>query len=95
MGMAHEWPAVRLGGVAPAINRTVSASFTLASVANAATFVAVVTSPSGAQTTVTCSSSPCSVSADARQGAHVVQWQYRGTGGQILAQSDPVVVTVQ
>jgi hypothetical protein len=95
MGMAHEWPAVRLGGVAAPVNRTVSTSFSLAAVANAASFVAVVTLPSGAQNTVTCTSSPCSVIADARQGSPVVEWQYRGSGGQVLAQSDPVVVTVQ
>jgi hypothetical protein len=95
VGMAHQWPAVRLGGVAPAANRTVSVSFKLASVANAASFVAVITSPDGAQNTVACSSSPCAVSADARQGSPVIQWQYLGGAGQVLAQSDPVAVTMQ
>ena len=95
MGMSHEWPAVRLGGVAPAIDRTVTTSFNLASVRNATSFAAVVTLPNGAQSTATCSSSPCSFTADARQGSPVVQWQYRGAAGQILAQSDPIAIAVQ
>jgi hypothetical protein len=95
MGMAHQWPAMRLGGVSAPVNRTVSASFNLASVADATSFAAVVTLPSGAQSTVTCSTSPCLVSADARQGSPVVQWRYLGAGGQILAQSDPIAMTVQ
>jgi len=95
MGMAHQWPAMRLGGVSSPVNRTVSASFNLGSVAHATSFAAVVTLPSGAQSTATCSTSPCSVSADARQGSPVVQWRYLGAGGQILAQSDPLVMTVQ
>jgi hypothetical protein len=95
MGMAHQWPAMRLGGVSSPVNRTVTASFNLGSVANATGFAAVVTFPSGAQSTVTCSTSPCSVSADARQGSPVVQWRYLGAGGRILAQSDPAVMTVQ
>jgi hypothetical protein len=95
MGMAHQWPAVRIGGVAPAANRTLKIGFNPANVPNSAGVVAVVTLPSGAQTTYTCPSSPCSVIADVRQGSPVVQWQYVGSGGQILAQSEPITVVVQ
>jgi hypothetical protein len=95
MGMAHQWPAVRIGGVAPVASRTLKVGFNLGNVPNSTGMVAVVTLPSGAQTTYTCSSSPCSVVADARQGSPVVQWQYVGSGGQVLAQSDPITVTAQ
>ena len=95
MGMAHQWPAARLGGVSPAINRRLTMSFSLSTVPNATGFVAVVTLPSGAQSTYNCPSSPCAVNADARQGSPVVQWRYVGAGGQALAQSDPVTVAVQ
>ncbi|MGA2184806.1 MAG: hypothetical protein ABSH47_17440 [Bryobacteraceae bacterium] len=95
MGMAHQWPAVRIGGVAPVATRALQIGFNLANVPNSTGIVAVVTLPSGAQTTYTCPSSPCSVIADARQGSPVVQWQYVGSGGRILAQSDPITVTVQ
>jgi len=89
MGMTHEWPALRLGGVSPAVNRTLTMSFNLSSVPNATSFVAVVTLPDGAQSTYACSLSPCSITADARQGSPIIQWRYVGAGGVILAQSDP------
>jgi hypothetical protein len=95
MGMAHQWPAVRLGGVTPPKNRMATAGFNLASVPNAVSVAALVTQPSGAKSTVACPSSPCLVPADARQGSPVVQFQYLGARGQILAQSDPVIATIQ
>jgi hypothetical protein len=95
MGMAHQWPAVRMGGVAPAANRTLKIGFNLSNVPNATGVMATVTLPSGAVTTYNCPSSPCSVAADARQGSPVVQWQYTGSGGQILAQSDPITLVAQ
>ena len=85
--MAHQWPAARVGGVAPPSNRSVSIDFdpTLS-----ASVQIVVTAPSGAISTYPCgSSSPCSVTVDDRQGSHWAQTQYLSVSGKVLSQSDP------
>jgi len=86
MGMAHQWPAVRLGGVAPAIDRSVSVNFSLASVPNATQFQIILTKPSGAQIVQACPTSPCIITGDARQGAHLMRWQYLDGSARVLAQ---------
>jgi hypothetical protein len=96
IGMSHQWPAVRLGGVAPAVNRSVYVGYKLSSVTNAASFQIILTTPSGKTTTVTCSSSPCLVTSDARQGAHLMTLQYlNATPAVILQTVQPLVITVQ
>lgn len=96
VGMSHQWPAVRLGGVAPAVNRGIAVAFKLASVASAVTFQIVMTAPSGSQTTIACPSSPCVVTADARQGAHLMQLQYLNASSKVVAQSSQAIpVAVQ
>jgi hypothetical protein len=90
VGMAHQWPAARVGGVAPPSNRSVSIDFdpTLS-----ASVQIVVTAPSGAVSTYPCgSSSPCSVTVDDRQGSHWAQTQYLSVNGKVLSQSDPVLL---
>ena len=72
IGMSHQWPAARLGGVAPTVNRTLSVGYSLALEPNAVTVIVTLTSPAGAVTSTTCTSSPCAVTADARQGAHIL-----------------------
>lgn len=82
MGFCFAWPAAREGGVAPAQTRTLLRTFTLPSGAADAQFI--ITAPSGAQTTTTCTVSPCSVTMDARQGQHRLQVRYRTGGGASL-----------
>ena len=94
MGMAHQWPAVRLGGVEPAIDRSISVNFNLASVPNATQFQITLTKPSGAQIVQACPTSPCIITGDARQGAHLMRWQYLDGSGRVLAQSDPTIIAV-
>jgi hypothetical protein len=95
VGMSHRWPAVRLGGVQAPRPRTVLISVRLADVASAARVNVLVTAPSGAQTNFTCSSEPCAITVDDRQGAHWYQIQYLSTGGTVLAQSQPTLLTIQ
>lgn len=95
MGMAHQWPAVRLGGVAPTVNRTIPVAFNLTSVPNASKVTVIVTAPSGAVQRVTCSNSPCLVTGDARQGNHLIQVQYLGTGNAVLAIGEQQIAVVQ
>jgi hypothetical protein len=94
MGMAHQWPAARLGGVAPAIDRSISVNFSFASVPNATQFQIILTKPSGAQIVQACPTSPCIITGDARQGAHLMRWQYLDGSARVLAQSDPTIIAV-
>jgi hypothetical protein len=95
MGMAHQWPAVRLGGVAPAANRSLQVGFNLAGIPGASSVVITATAPSGAKTVTACTSSPCSVIADARQGTYLVQLQYLSPGSRPLALGSPMQMVVQ
>lgn len=85
----------RLGGVAAAVNRTLWVSFNVAGVPHATQARVTLTQPSGVTVTQTCSTSPCAVQADARQGNHVAQLVYLSAGGQTLATGDPMIVVVQ
>lgn len=84
----------RLGGLQPQLNRTIFIGFNLASVPNAARVNVTLTEPSGTKVSATCTSSPCAVTADARQGDHLVQLTYLSASGAALAVQDPASVTV-
>jgi hypothetical protein len=91
IGMAHQWPAARLGGVAPAQIRTVYLNF---SARPAASAQAVVTAPSGAVTTYNCTlNAPCAVSVDDRQGSHWFLIRYLSESGKVLSSSEPDLIT--
>ncbi len=92
IGMAHQWPAARLGGVAPPKPRTVYISFNQ-SLGSSAQIT--ITAPSSAQSVVQCGNvSPCAVTVDDRQGAHWFQVQYLSGSGAVVAQSDPDLLSV-
>lgn len=94
MGFAHQWPAARLGGVSPVQPQDVSINFDLESIAGAVSVRVAVTAPSGALSEAFCTSSPCTVTMDRRQGAHWVQIEYRNGAGQVLSRSEPDLVSV-
>jgi hypothetical protein len=87
IGASWRWPAQRLGGVQPAQPRSVFVGFDLGSVHAAASVEIVVTAPSGAKTTYSCSSSPCEVTVDDRQGSHLYRMSYLSPRGEVLAES--------
>jgi len=91
MGMAHQWPAVRLGGVAPPKYRQVSLQIKPGAAAvKARTWV---TAPSGAVKSYDCASlATCDVTVDDRQGAHWYVVQYLSAAGAIVSQSDPSLI---
>ena len=95
LGQAASWPAVRVGGVAPADNRDIPVAFNLASIPNATKVTVTLISPNGTAQSVTCNSSPCSVTGDARQGNHLIQLQYKSAGNVVLATGEQQVATVQ
>ena len=94
IGMSHQWPAVRLGGVQPPIPVTPSIAMDLGAVAGAASALIKVTEPSGAVAFYTCTASPCNVQADARQGAPWVQILYVDSLGHTLRQSRPEILSL-
>lgn len=89
IGMAHQWPAARLGGVAAPQIRKVSVPF---SASSASGVQMVVTAPSGAQQKYHCSVSPCSVSVDDRQGSHWITTNYLSSSGQVLSSSAATLI---
>jgi len=90
VGMAHQWPAVRLGGVAPPQPRTVT--LPLSTPAGLSAQV-VVTAPSGANATFPCGvSSSCQITVDDRQGTHWYQIDYLSPAGAVEQQLPPALV---
>jgi hypothetical protein len=61
--------------------------FDLASVRSAARVEIVVTAPSGAKATYSCTSSPCELTVDDRQGSHVYRMSYLSQSGHVLTRS--------
>jgi len=89
MGMSHQWPAVRLGGVAQARFRKVNLEVKQGV---AAKTQISVTAPSSAVTIFACAASPCEVTVDDRQGTHWYRVQYLSEDDKIVSQSDPVLL---
>lgn len=94
IGMSHQWPAVRLGGVQPAVPSNPAITFDLGSVAGAVSARITVTQPSSATTAWVCTTSPCSVTVDQRQGAHWYVIEYLDAGGAVLSRSTPDLLAV-
>ena len=95
-GDYSEWPALRLGGVASTTSRQIYIGFSLASVANAAKVVAVVTAPDGTSTSTSCATSPCVVTVPrADQPGYSIQTQYQSAAGVVLASSSQPVMETQ
>ena len=88
VGMSHRWPAIRVGGVLPPAPRRILIGLVSGAISNAASAQIVVTAPSGAQTMFSCSGSPCEVTVDDRQGAHLYRIQYLSEEGRVLSQTD-------
>jgi len=95
IGMGHQWPAVRLGGVSPPILLTSQVGINMGAVPSAVSARITVTQPSSAQIQYNCSNSPCEIMIDRRQGAHWYQIAYLDISGKVLAQSDPSLIELQ
>jgi hypothetical protein len=96
MGMAHQWPGARLGGVTPAVPRTLMLDIDLAAVPSATQFRVTFIEPSGKSVVTVCAASPCALAGDARQGTHLATVEYLSAGSAVLASSsEPLPVIVQ
>ena len=90
MGMAHQWPAVRLGGPAAPLARKVNLEVTQGI---AAKVRITVTEPSGRTTIFACGDySVCPVTVDDRQGDHLYQVQYLSADGMVTSKSKPQLI---
>ena len=83
------------GGLAAVVNRTILSAFNLSAVPNATQARLTLTKPDGSTVQATCSSSPCSVIADARQGTHLLQIAYLSGTGAILALGEQTRIRVE
>jgi hypothetical protein len=95
IGMSHQWPAARIGGVLPPLPRTLEVSCNISSVANATKCRVTLTKPDGSIVTNTCTSSPCAVTADAREGDHLLKVDYLSASGAVLSSGAQTIVPVQ
>lgn len=87
-GGVSNWLGARLGGLVPPDIVSVRVTFRLADVAGAIQARVSVLSPSGATTQTTCTTSPCAVTVDRRQGTHAYTTEYLSAGGAVLARSE-------
>ena len=92
MGMAHQWPAARLGGVMAAQIYATYLGHHLGSVSGATVAAVTVTAPSGAVTTTTCTGQ-CYFTIDRRQGDHWAQVSYLDSMGATVSQDPAVLVS--
>lgn len=92
MGMAHQWPAVRLGGVAAPSYR--QAAVPVKPNETAAKVQVAVTAPSGAVKVYQCASpvTECEVTVDDRQGAHWYRVQYLSAESKVIAEAAPALI---
>jgi hypothetical protein len=94
-GFVATLPAARQGGVQPEIPITVSITLpSMDSIADIAEIRILITQPSGKQTEVRCTGSPCEVPLDARQGTHWIQRSYYSSTGALLSSSEPELIEV-
>jgi len=90
----NSWPAVRLGGVAPPDPRTLIETCNISSVVNAVKCRITLTKPDGSTVTNTCTSSPCPITADGRQGDHLLKVDYLSASDAVLNPGDPAPIRV-
>jgi hypothetical protein len=89
LGGGAQWPAARLGGVAPPQLETISVPVNLVLLQNGTQVRVTVTRPTGISSTVVCSSSPCEVTVDSRMGVHQIQIDYLNSSGAVISAGNP------
>lgn len=90
MGMAHQWPAIRLGGVSPLVSGSTYIGYDLSEVIGAVETRVTVTSPNGKIDVYVCGT-PCEITVDRRQGMVWARMEYLDGGGGVLAQGNILV----
>jgi hypothetical protein len=83
-GDTEAWPGFRIGGVQQIVVQGKAVPVDFASVPGAVKARLKATAPSGETVETECSSSPCTVNVDRRQGEYLVDIQYLSRDGKVL-----------
>jgi len=94
-GQGAQWPSARNGGVTPPDLVSFTRSFSLAAVLHAVSVNMRIKQPSGVETVTNCTVSPCSLTADRREGSVYIQTDYLNGSSQVIASGSPVRYTFQ
>jgi hypothetical protein len=89
VGADWSWAATRLGGLRPPIPRVVQVSLDFQTASQA---VLTVVRPDGTSSQVTCTSSPCSITIDSREGDHLLFIKYLNPANQVLLPAEQTIV---
>ena len=89
VGADWSWASVRLGGLRPPNPRVVQVSLNYQTASQA---VLTVVSPDGTSSQVTCTSTPCPVTIDARQGDHLLSIKYLNPTNQVLLPAEQTIL---
>jgi hypothetical protein len=89
IGANWAWPSVRLGGLMPPAPRVVQVTLDFQAATKA---LLTVVRPDGTSTTVTCTTSPCPVTIDARQGDHLLSIRYLDPSSRQVASAPATVL---
>lgn len=97
MGLCRNWPAVRVGGVLPNDDKTIQVPIHSSHFASGGKVQITVTDPNGVvRAPVVCTSSPCAITADARQGNFsLFKTDYLDSSNRVIAAGIPVPLYVQ
>lgn len=95
IGGGQTWPAQRVGGLTPRIDRLSLVPFSLDDIPGATQFRLIVYFPSGGVERKVCAESPCSINLDARQGDHWILKQYLNAQGDVVAESSRELLRLQ
>lgn len=87
-GANADWAAYRVGGPQPRGGRIVRVAVNMQSVAGTAAVRVSTIAPDGAVVNTSCTSSPCAVTIDERQGDHIFRVEYLSATGAVLASSE-------
>ena len=89
VGADWSWASTRLGGLRPPITRVVQVSLNFQTASQAQL---TILRPDGTTSQVTCTSSPCPVTIDSRQGDHLLSIQYLNPVNQVLLPAEQTIV---
>ncbi len=92
IGMAHQWPAVRLGGAQPLSIEQAFINVDIAGVDGAVKARLSVTAPSGRKVQYNCTATPCQVDIDRRQGDHWLLIEYLSSADLVIVGNDPTLL---
>jgi hypothetical protein len=91
-GNDEGWYSTTQGGLRPPIPRVVQVALNFQTASQA---VLTVTRPDGTTSQVTCTSTPCPVTIDARQGDHILSIKYLNPANQVLIPAEQTIIKAQ